>query len=309
MFPFTLHQLRILKAIATQKNFTRAAETLYLSQPSVSKQMKLLENNLDTLLIGRKKNQVFLTRDGEIFLKYSERILALCEESCRALVDLKNGDRGNIVINTNQAVGNYLLPKLFAPFTQTYPEVTLKIGLDSAPVFADRINDKQIDLAIVSEEMVDYLRESNFIPAEYFMDEELSLVLSKCHPLAKKKMIREDEIYCLDYITLSSKLNSQNYIEEILVQNQIKVDRLKIVGRLDSIESVKIAVSLGLGAAFLPEVFVEKEVKSNAISSLHIEGRPIIKKLFIIGHSTFQKSSIFECFYLQLTKLKSGLID
>jgi DNA-binding transcriptional LysR family regulator len=89
MFPFTLQQLRILKAIATEKNFTRAAELLYISQPSLSKQIKTLEKNLDIILINRESNKIFLTENGKVFLQYSERILALCEESCRALIDLK----------------------------------------------------------------------------------------------------------------------------------------------------------------------------------------------------------------------------
>ena len=89
MLPFTLQQLRILKAIATEKNFTRAAASLYISQPSLSKQIKILEENLDTILINREKNNISLTESGRIFLQYSERILILCEESCRALIDLK----------------------------------------------------------------------------------------------------------------------------------------------------------------------------------------------------------------------------
>jgi DNA-binding transcriptional LysR family regulator len=67
MLPFTLQQLRILKAIATEKNFTKAAEVLYLSQPSLSKQIKTLEKNLDILLVNRENNKIFLTENGKVF--------------------------------------------------------------------------------------------------------------------------------------------------------------------------------------------------------------------------------------------------
>ena len=93
ILPFTLQQLRIIKAIASETSFTRAAEILYISQPSLSKQVKVLENRLGILLINRKNNEISLTEGGQLFLQYAERILALCEESCRALNDLKNGDR------------------------------------------------------------------------------------------------------------------------------------------------------------------------------------------------------------------------
>ena len=89
MLPFTLQQLRIFKAVATEKNFTKAADLLYLSQPSLSKQIQTLEKNLDISLLNRENNKIYLTENGTVFLQYSERILALCEESCRALIDLK----------------------------------------------------------------------------------------------------------------------------------------------------------------------------------------------------------------------------
>ena len=127
MLPFTLQQLRILKAIATEKNFTKAAELLHLSQPSLSKQIKTLEKNLDIVLIHREKNQISFTENGKVFLQYSERILALCEESCRALIDLKNGERGNLTVGASQTIGIYLLPRVLALFAQNYPQINLKV--------------------------------------------------------------------------------------------------------------------------------------------------------------------------------------
>ena len=96
ILPFTLQQLRILKAIASEKSFTGAAEILYISQPTLSKQFKTLESNLGILLINRKNSKISLTEAGILFLEYAERILSLCEESCRALNDLKDGERGTL---------------------------------------------------------------------------------------------------------------------------------------------------------------------------------------------------------------------
>ena len=93
ILPFTLQQLRILKAVASEKSFTKAAEILYVSQPSLSKQIKILENRLGIILLNRENSTISLTEAGRVFLQYSERILALCEESCRALNDVKNGGR------------------------------------------------------------------------------------------------------------------------------------------------------------------------------------------------------------------------
>mgnify|MGYP003327680220 CR=1 FL=1 len=90
--PFTLQQLRIIKAIASESSFSKAAKILFVSQPSLSKQVKTLEDRIGILLINRKNNKISLTEAGKVFLQYSERILALCEENCRALNDLKKGN-------------------------------------------------------------------------------------------------------------------------------------------------------------------------------------------------------------------------
>jgi DNA-binding transcriptional LysR family regulator len=97
-----------------KKILQKQQKFLYLSQPSLSKQIKTLEKNLDILLINRENNKISLTENGKVFLQYSERILALCEESCRALIDLKNGERGNLTVGASQTIGTYLMPQSFS---------------------------------------------------------------------------------------------------------------------------------------------------------------------------------------------------
>jgi DNA-binding transcriptional LysR family regulator len=187
MLPFTLQQLRILKAIATEKNFTKAAEVLYLSQPSLSKQIKTLEKNLDILLINRESNRISLTENGKVFLQYSERILALCEESCRALIDLKNGDRGNLTVGASQTIGTYLMPRVLALFAQNHPQIDLKVQVNSTRIIAKNVINREIDIAVVGGEIPNQLKKN--LTVENFVEDELSLIISKSHPFAKKKKL------------------------------------------------------------------------------------------------------------------------
>merc|ERR1711957_932392 len=84
--------------------------------------VKFLEDRLGILLLNRNGNKISLTEAGNIFLQYSERILALCEESCRALNDLKDGERGNLKVGASQTIGAYLMPRVLTLFTQIYPQ-------------------------------------------------------------------------------------------------------------------------------------------------------------------------------------------
>ena len=146
--PFTLQQLRIIKAIAKEQSFKRAADLLFVSQPSLSKQVKILENQLGILLFDRKSRKVTLTESGRLFLQYSDRILSLCEETCRAMDDLKSGERGNLTVGASQTVGTYLMPRVLALFAQNYPQINLTVQVDSTRNITRNIVDRRIDIAV-----------------------------------------------------------------------------------------------------------------------------------------------------------------
>ena len=305
MLPFTLQQLRILKAVATEKNFTKAAEVLYLSQPSLSKQIKTLEKNLDIILINRESNKISLTENGKVFLQYSERILALCEESCRALIDLKNGDRGSLTVGASQTVGTYLMPRILALFAQNYPQIDLKVEVNSTPTIVHNLLNREIDIALVGGEVPKKLKKN--LTIEDFVEDEISLIISTSHPFAKKKKINKEDLYYLNFITLNSNSTIRKFIENILIQHQIETKQLKIVMQLNSIEGIKTAVSLGLGAAFVSSSAIEKELKLKAIKVLKIENIQITRTLAIISNPEYYKSKAFKFFYNELSTLKSTL--
>ena len=305
MLPFTLQQLRILKAVATEKNFTKAAEILYLSQPSLSKQIKTLEKNLDTLLLNRENNKISLTENGKVFLQYSERILALCEESCRALIDLKNGERGNLIVGASQTIGTYLMPRVLALFAQNYPQIDLKVQVNSTRIVAKNVINREIDIAVVGGEIPDELKKN--LTVEDLVEDEFSLIIPISHPFATKKKISKEDLYHLNFITLNSNSTIRKFIDNILTQNQIKTKQLKIIMQLNSIEGIKTAVSLGLGAAFVSSAAIEKEIKLKTIEILKIENIRITRKLSIISNPECYKSKAFEFFYSELSKLRNNI--
>jgi DNA-binding transcriptional LysR family regulator len=305
MLPFTLQQLRILKAIATEKNFTKAAKLLYLSQPALSKQIRVLEENLDMILINRENHKISLTENGQVFLQYAERILALCEESCRALIDLKNGERGNLIVGASQTIGTYLLPRVLALFAQRYPQINLKVQVNSTRLIAKHIVNREIDIAIVGGDIPQELNKSLFV--ENFVEDEFSLIIPKAHPFAKKQLITKEDLYHLKFITLNSNSTIRKFIDNILTQNHIQTKQLKIIMQLNSIEGIKTAVSLGLGAAFVSSSAIEKEIQLKTIQILKIENIKINRTLSIISNPDCYRSRAFNFFYQELLDLRTSL--
>lgn len=303
--PFTLQQLRIIKAIASEKSFTKAAEILFMSQPSLSKQVKIIENHLGIILVNRENNKISLTEAGKLFLQYSERILALCEESCRAINDLKNGDRGNLIVGASQTIGTYLMPRILALFAQDYPQINIAVQVDSTRVIAKNVVDREIDIAVVGGNIPQELKKK--LKIESFVEDELTLIIPKSHPFAlnKTKSINKNDLYHLDFITLNSNSTIRKFIDNILIQNNIETKQFNIIMQLNSIEAIKTAVSLGLGAAFVSSSAIEKEIKLKTIEIISIENIKITRTLSIITNRESYRSKAFEFFYHQLGSLKT----
>ena len=305
ILPFTLQQLRILKAVANEKSFTRAAEILYVSQPSLSKQIKILENKLGIILLNRENSTISLTEGGRVFLQYSERILALCEESCRALNDVKNGDRGNLTVGASQTIGTYLMPRVLALFAQNYPQINIKVQVDSTRIVAKNVVNREIDIAVVGGDIPEDLKKN--LHVENFVEDELILIVPKSHPFALKKYkkINKDDLYHLNFITLNSTSTIRKFIDNILIQNDIETKQFNIIMQLNSIEGIKTAVSLGLGAAFVSSSAIEKEIKLKTVEIIAIENIRITRRLSIITNRQCYRSKALEFFHNELWVLKN----
>jgi len=303
--PFTLQQLRILKAVASEKSFTRAAEILFVSQPSLSKQIKTLENRLGILLFNRENNTITLTEAGKVFLQYSERILALCEESCRAVNDVKNGDRGSLTVGASQTIGTYLMPRVLALFAQNYPQINIKVQVDSTRIIAKNVMNQEIDIAVVGGDIPEELKKN--LEIESFVEDELILIIPKSHPFAikKKKIINKDDLYHLNFITLNSTSTIRKFIDNILVQNDIETKQFNVIMQLNSIEAIKTAVALGLGAAFVSSSAIEKEIELKTVEIITIKNIKITRTLSIITNRECYRSKAVEFFYNELWALKN----
>lgn len=302
--PFTLQHLRILKAIDSEKSFTKASEVLFISQPSLSKHLKILENQVGILLINRRNNNISLTDAGKLFLNYADRILALCEESYRALKDLQNGERGNLIVGASQTTGTYLLPRVLVLFVKDYPQISLNLKVDSTSLIAKNVVDQNIDIAIVEGDIPKNLQKN--LKIEHFVNDEFNLIVPKSHPFAIKesKIINKEDLYKLNFITLNSTSTINQFIENSLIQHGIKIDKFNIILQLNSLEAIKTAVSLGLGVAFVSSSTIEKEIKLQTIDIIKIKNIKITRPLSIITNVQAYNSKAVKFLHDELLILK-----
>lgn len=292
--PFTLDQLRILKAIAAEGSFKRAADSLYVSQPAVSLQVQHLERQLDVPLFDRGGRRAQLTEAGRLLLSYGDRILNLCQETCRAVEDLQNLNGGTLIVGASQTTGTYLMPRMIGMFRKKYPDVSVQLHVHSTRRTAWSVANGQVDLAIIGGEVPAELQD--LLTITPYAEDELALVLPSSHALAKVETIAREDLYRLKFITLDSQSTIRKVIDQVLTKNGVDLRQFNIEMELNSIEAIKNAVQAGLGAAFLSLTAIEKELKMGAMHRLTIEGVEIKRMLCQIRNPNRYLSKATEAF-------------
>jgi len=292
--PFTLDQLRILKAIAAEGSFKRAADSLYVSQPAISLQVQNLERQLSVPLFDRGGRRAKLTEAGHLLLNYGEKILSLCQETCRAIEDLQNLQGGTLIVGASQTTGTYLLPRMIGLFREKYPDVAVQLHVHSTRRTSWSVANGQIDLAIIGGEVPQELHDS--LTIQPYIEDELALIIPPAHPFAKLETIQKEDLYKLQFIALDSQSTIRKVIDQVLTRCEIDPRCLKVEMELNSIEAIKNTVQAGLGAAFVSTSAIEKELKMGVLHRMAIENVVVKRMLSVIVNPNRYQSKSAEAF-------------
>ena len=269
--PFTLDQLRILKAIVNEGSFKKAADSLYVTQPAVSLQIQNLEKQLEIAIFDRGGRKAQLTEAGKLLINYCERILSQCQEACKAIEDLNNLQGGSLTVGASQTTGTYLMPRMIGLFRQKYPQVSVQLQIHSTRRTGWGVANGQIDLAIIGGQLPIELNELlDVIP---YANDELALVLPTKHQFSNTEVLTKEDLYRLAFVTLDYQSTTRKVVDQLLISSGLDVHRLRVEMELNSFEAIKNAVQSGLGAAFLPVVSIERELSAG---TLH---KPIVNDL------------------------------
>lgn len=302
--PFTLDQFRILRAIAIEGSFKKAAESLYISQPAVSFQIQTLEKQLNVPIFNRVNRKVIFTEEGQAILVYANKILSLCEETCRTMEDLQNLQGGTLIVGASQTTGTYLMPRLIGLFRQKYPQVSVQLQVHSTRRISWGVANGQINIAVIGGEVPIELK--NSLQVTDYAEDELALILPKFHPFSKLPSIQKEDLYRLKFISLDKQSTIRKVIDKVLYQNGIDSTRFKIEMELNSVEAIKNAVQSGLGASFVSISAISKELELGILHWVKIEDITIKRTLSIIINPNRYTSKASEKFTREILTLFSS---
>jgi LysR family cyn operon transcriptional activator len=243
-------QLQYFLAAAESLHFSKAAEQLFVTQPTLSHQLAELEAQLGTPLFDRSGKTVRLTHAGTVFRDHARRSIAEVEAGCRALVELEGLQRGEITMGVNQSFVHRLLPPILGEFITRYPGLQLRVDEMSAGEIERRLAEGSLDLGIAFAPTV--LEDTELEP---ILDERLMLVVRAGHPLAQRPQVRLAELAGIPLVLLSREYATRRLIEKHLAE-------AGVVPQV-ACETNTVALMRGLAAAsdlaaILPESSVEE---------------------------------------------------
>ncbi len=268
-----LDQIRNFYEVAVHKSFTLAAEKLYRTQPAISTQVRLLEEELGQKLFDRIGKKVCLTQAGELLLGYAERLLRLHDEAKLAITELNATPKGKVLIGANEATCIYVLPQLFTVFKEKYPEVQISIYRNFSKKVVDKILENQLDFGIVTLPVQE--RDLHLMP---IAEDELWLITSPTHPLANRVSVALEQVVTYPFIFHKAGTTR----ERLMKQFGPLWEKLNISMELASIETIKKFVSIGMGISIVPKSYVADEIERGTLRLVRIKNFKLIRKLGLI---------------------------
>lgn len=273
----TLRVLKIFIAVAEEQNMHRAAERLYVSQPSISQAISDLEKEYHVKLFERISQRLYLTDIAKELLTYAYRVVRAYEEMENML--LTKGQFKQIKIGTSVSVGTCLLYELLDQMKQKHPEVEVSVIVNNTGHIERLLLESQIDVGIVEGKIV-----ASELCCHDMCEDELILVSSPSHPFAHTACTIQD-LQGEVFISREKGSYDRNQFEKYLLDHQISIQKRWICSNT---EAIKNAVIHGYGLAILSRMVVQTELLQGILSEIHLQNVSIKRNIQFVYHKDKQ---------------------
>jgi DNA-binding transcriptional LysR family regulator len=265
-------RMSVFRAVAHHLNFSRAAESLLLTQPAVTQQIKALEEEVGFPLFHRSGGRISLTPGGVVLLPYAEKLKALSDEALGAVANAYGQLAGELSLGASQTIAQYLLPHFMASFLQRSPNVRMTARSGNTDEMLRALVAGDIQLALIEGP-----EQRNDVRFEPFMEDRMVLVVPSSHEWAART-IQLDDLKTQPLLTREFGSGSRRVVEQALAGAGVKVKDLSIRMELDSTEGLLNAVEAGLGVTFVSRWAVRNQLALGTLAVCRIEGLTLSRR-------------------------------
>lgn len=288
-------RLKTFIAVAEKKSFSEAAKILYVTQPTISAQIKGLEEEVGTKLFERTTKKVEMTQSAAILLKYAKKIIHLSDSAQKEILKFEDCMYGDLKIGCSFTIGEYVLPEFLKLFKGDYPLIQMSVDITNSNNIVSNIKDQFIDVGLIETPIDD-----DQIVVEPFMEDQLILIAAPGYFPDNEITISAGRLKDIPLIVREKGSGTRAVVNQYLRQTGITEDDLNLVMELGSTEAVKSTVSARLGVSIISKSAIKKELKLKLLKAYPIKDLSFYRHFYIACRKDVVLKQTTELFMGQL---------
>jgi DNA-binding transcriptional LysR family regulator len=286
-----LRQLEIFIKVAEFGSFSKAAEALYLTQPTVSEHIRTLEDEVGVRLLDRLGRGAAVTRAGQLLLSYAQRILALSREARQALDGFQGRMSGELLIGASTIPGEYILPAMIGRFKEKYPDISITLLIGDSQAAVDWVAEGRAELGVVGARL-----SHRGVEYKELIPDEVVVVVPGAHPWHGRKQIMLEELRSEHLLLRERGSGTRAALEAALAEAGLDLGTFRVVGEMGSTQAIKQAVKAAVGVSLVSKRAVEEECKSGLLWCLRVKDLKVMRSFHLATHKERSRSPLAEAF-------------
>ena len=259
-------RLHVFYSVARLLSFTKAADTLHMTQPAVTFQVRQLEEYFNTRLFDRTHNKISLTEAGKRVYVYAEKIFHLYDEMENSVRELTGEISGVLILGASTTVAEYMLPALLGDFKAKYPDVNIRLKVSNTDGIVSMVENNIIDLGVVEAPVL-----NKNLAVEQCRTDRLVAIAPPGHELTKYDTVPVKALLDYPFICREEGSGTREVINDYLRQAGVDPARMNVIMELGSLEALKGAVEAGIGVSIVSRATLAKEIKLGSVEVLELD--------------------------------------
>ncbi|ALX50158.1 selenium metabolism-associated LysR family transcriptional regulator [Lentibacillus amyloliquefaciens] len=271
-------RLKTFIAVAEKNSFSEAAKMLFVTQPTITSQIKSLEEELGTKLFERTTKKVEITQSAKILLKYAREIVQMNDYARKEIMEMESMTYGELGMGCSLTIGEYILPEFLKQFKEDYPLIQIQVKIANSHQVINLLKDQLIDVGLIETPI-----EDSQINLEPFLEDEIVLIAAPDYFTGDDVHISMEKVRQSPLIFREEGSGTRSAVNHYMKKAGLSNDDLQILMELGSTEAIKAVVESGLGVSFISKNAIKKEQKLGLLKAYSITDMAL-KRHFYIAH-------------------------
>ncbi len=286
-----IHRLMIFCKVIELQSFTKAAEALGLTQPTVSEHIRALEESLGEKLVDRLGREILPSPAGKVLCKYAHEIIQLRDKAVQAIGKFKGDLSGSLYVGASTIPGTYVLPRFVGTIKASYPSIQITVKIGGSGEIVKQILDGTVEFGIIGAKW-----DEKKILLEEIYSEELVLVVYKGHPWEGRESVGLDELAGAPFVLRERSSGTRVVTAQALEAAGFSPSLLNVVAEMGANEAVKEAIKARIGISIISWQAVREDIERGCLCAVPLEQISIRRPFYLAQRKNRELSPLCSAF-------------